>query len=201
MDAGNWIAIGSVGVAFVGIIVATWQGRVARRSAESAQISAEAARRQATLAEEQHEVIKRQADMARAEADEADGPVFEMKAGEVFFRRQRRYGSARLRMARGPALERVDVTVRGRWVEGLAQPPENDWGQHDLGRTSWPDVSEGAEIDIVAHIRQTIRSAGPVNLTVDLECWERGGRQRHWTRSVSVTLITVLAVYHKRWDL
>lgn len=170
MDAASWIALGSAVVALVAAAITFWQAVTAKDAASFA-------RRQAEAAERQVVEMKRQFEADTAARDEAAGPAFEAKKAEIFYDGER-FIEATLVMTSGPPLALVSVRLASKDARGLVRRAgDHEWMESQEFR----DVSSGARIDIAAQMEW--ETSAPVNLRVDLECQEDGGRQRTWRRS------------------
>ncbi|MEV4317086.1 hypothetical protein [Actinocrispum sp. NPDC049592] len=167
MGAAEWIALGSAVVALLAGGFAFWQ--------------ALSARRQAAATEQQVSLMQRQIDAEMTARDEAAGPTFKVENAVIFYDGQR-FATASLTMTSGTPLSLVKVRVRGAEVEGLV--PFS--GSHDrLDEKEFTHLSEGGRIEITAMM--DYNAATPANLTVDLECFEEGERQRKWIRSCTAS--------------
>src|SRR5262249_15436304 len=111
--------------------------------------------------------------------DEAEGPAFAMKDAREIYGGER-FVTATLMMHSGRPLSLIKIRVRGDNVRWLAPY----LGRHDgLTEQTWNDVSPVAELPVVAQMEWN--ASRPLNLTLDLECVEQGGKQRTWHRSCS----------------
>jgi hypothetical protein len=174
VNAGDWIALASAIGAVIAAVVAIWQARSAREAAN-------AASRQAAAAEEQVSISRSQLEADMADRDEAEGPAFaiedarEVYDGEFFV-------TATLVMQSGRPLSSIKIRTRGADVRWLAPY----LGSHDrVAERMWHDVSPVAKLPVIAQMEWN--ASRPLNLTLDLECVEQGGKQRTWHRSCGAT--------------
>ena len=173
MNTEGIIVIGTAGIAVVSAFVAALQ-------AHSAKDSAASARRQAEAAEEQVQLMRRQMEADTAALDEAAGPSFVVENPRHTFDGER-FVTAMLVMAGGSPLASITARVRGDDVRGLVS---SVGGRDRLKELVTRDISPGGRFELIAEVEY--RAGMPVNVTVDLECFEEGGKQRSWNRSYTV---------------
>ena len=178
VNAGDWIALASAITAVIGAIVALRQARTAKDQARSARDAADAASRQAAAAEEQVCVSRRQLEADMAARNEAQGPTYILE--EVVDRmRHQRFVTATLVLLSGPPLSAVTIQLGGADARGLVRSMSSDegWIQEEI----WEDVSPVARRPVVAAMEWN--ATGPLHLSLELKCVERGGKERTWNRT------------------
>jgi hypothetical protein len=123
-----------------------------------------------------------------AARNEAEGPSFIVENAEHIYDSQH-YVSATLVMSGGHPLSLVNVRARGEEVDWLV-PSVNSIDR--LDSRMWRHVSPGAKLALVALVEWN--ASAPVNLTLDLECFEEGGKQRTWHRSCTASVAEIKPV-------
>ncbi|MFI9811490.1 hypothetical protein [Saccharothrix variisporea] len=182
MDAGDWIALGAGLVATIAAVFAGlswWQSRrsanTAERSLKITETSARAADRSATAAEA--------AEAARQRAqDESEGPEFACLREPQGWDGGDRV-EVEVRMVRGPALARVEISSIGN-TTGVAAP--NSVIMPAAPVLPWENVqiNDARQVTIGLDVLHD-----PRLVTVKLVCVEKGGRERTWERFYDLAVI------------
>ena len=178
MNAGDWIALASAIAAVIAAVVALAQARTAKDQARSARDAADAASRQAAAAEEQVRVSRRQLEADLAARDETEGPTFTLEE-VVDHIRDQRFVTATLVLLSGPPLSAVTIQLGGADARGFVRSMLSNGGW--VKEEAWEDVSPVARRQVVAEMEWN--ATGPLHLTLELKCVERGGKERVWNRA------------------
>ncbi|MFI9181283.1 hypothetical protein ACIGXG_03605 [Streptomyces goshikiensis] len=171
MDAGDWIGLGSAGVAGVAAGIAIWQARIAKASAAAAKTQAKAAERQVLIMEQQLA-------NENADRDHAAGPVFQATSAVIV---DDYHGQPEARItveqAAGAPLSKAIVSTRtSDNVFGLVR------GDETRGSVEWTDTAEGSICALRAALEYNFIT--PVNVVLDFACVEAHG-DRTWQRSIT----------------
>lgn len=176
MELKDWLASG---LALVAICISVLALLYARRSAKASERSAAASEASALTAADQHAT-------ERADRDDQEGPAFTFESD-----RQRSMAHVDFQLTDGPDLStiRAHVTLE-EGVRFTMPAPEAD---HD--NIEFEEVKRGAVRRLTIQLAPS--STQRIKCWIRLDCREKGGANRSWTREAMVTLVDRTVTVHK----
>lgn len=193
MDAGDWIALSAGVVAVIAVVFAGLSWWQSRRSANAAEVMLKIAETSARSAEKSATAAEA-AEAARQRAqDESEGPEFECLREERDWNSEGRV-ETEVRLVRGPALARVEISALGNTI-GVAAP--RSMIAHAVPIFLWESVrmNDARRVSIVLDT-----PGDPQFVTIKLRCVEKGGRERTWERFYPLAEVPLVPMLSREQD-